>query len=400
MDNEVSPERSGDRSGGKDKGKADKVASNASAPGYFVLDDAFPNAVAAFSTAIVPSVDQCDALIVIDTNALLLPYKLAGGELDSLKETYQTLAAQDRLFVPARVAREFISNRDARLTELIQGLLNESSKISAAAKPLPRHLRTVPGHAELVEAGRALDDARRAYLKAVGDVRRAVSAWRGDDPVTMAYAILFHIANIIEHDGDRNEIEKEWEVRSKARVPPGFKDINKEDGGIGDFLIWKSILKLGKQRKKDLVFVTGEAKTDWMVRLNNEGIYPRPELVAEYKQASEGRAIRLSSLANLLEEMRAPANVVEEVKTAEDSANAQIRATVNLNGSPQVSGRFWTEVEESFDYSTNDGNLAINTRSGAFDLRFSKASDQRIHLIRAGNTARIARAKVVRPGEG
>ncbi len=286
----------------------------------------------------MPPIDQCDALVVIDTNALLLPYKLASGELASLKEKYEALLANNRLFIPARVAREFISNRDARLIELLLGLLNESSKTSAAAKPLPPRLRSVPGHDELMETGNALDAARKAYQKAVGKVRGAVEAWRGNDPVTIVYAALFNATNIVEHDGDRDATATEWAARLRNRVPPGFKDASKEDTGIGDFLIWKSILKLGKQHKKDLVFVTGEEKTDWMIRLNKEGIYPRPELLAEYRRESGGRAIRLSSLAHLLEEMQAPAKVVEEVKTAEDSANAEIRATATMAGAPRIPG--------------------------------------------------------------
>jgi hypothetical protein len=399
MSDGAHPEQSGDKPVGSEKGQADKTASKASATNFFVLEGVFPDAAAAFSTAIVPPIDQCDALVVIDTNALLLPYKLTSGDLASLKETYKALAAQRRLFIPARVAREFISNRDARLTELLQGLLNDSSKTSAAAKPLPPHLRSVPGHDELMEAGKQLDAARKAYQKAVGKVRGAVEAWRGNDPVTTVYADLFNATNIVEHGGDQDSIGKEWAIRLRDRVPPGFKDGSKPDTGIGDFLIWKSILLLGKQHKKDLVFVTGEEKTDWMVRFNKEGIYPRPELIAQYRRESGGRAIRLSSLAHVLEEMKAPAEVVKEVKVAEHSANAEIRATAAMIVSARVVSRHPSAGEKSFDYSTDDGNLTISTNNGVFDLRFTKASDAQIYLIKTGNTARIARAKSLRPGD-
>ena len=43
-------------------------------------------------------------------------------------------------------------------------------------------------------------------------------------------------------------------------MPPGYKDGRKEDEGIGDFLIWKSLLKFGEEKKLDLAFVTGEEK--------------------------------------------------------------------------------------------------------------------------------------------
>jgi hypothetical protein len=41
--------------------------------------------------------------------------------------------------------------------------------------------------------------------------------------------------------------------RTDNQVPPGYKDASKDDKGIGDFLIWKSILDLGKKKNRDLV---------------------------------------------------------------------------------------------------------------------------------------------------
>ena len=58
--------------------------------------------------------------------------------------------------------------------------------------------------------------------------------------------------------------------RYRDKVPPGYKDASKDDGGIGDFLIWKTLLQLGSKEKKDFVFVTGEQKPDWFNQASGE----------------------------------------------------------------------------------------------------------------------------------
>ena len=40
--------------------------------------------------------------------------------------------------------------------------------------------------------------------------------------------------------------------------PPGYKDGAKDGGGVGDFLIWKTIATLGEQKKEHLIFVSEE----------------------------------------------------------------------------------------------------------------------------------------------
>ena len=109
----------------------------------------------------------------------------------------------------------------------------------------------------------------------------------------------------------------------RNQVPPGYKD-SKDDRGIGDVVIWMSLLNLGKTTRKDLIFVTGEQKADWFVRSGNRPVYPRPELVEAYRNASGGRSLRLSSLHDVLKEMSAPETLVTDVKVAEASANSAI----------------------------------------------------------------------------
>src|SRR6185312_4362444 len=139
-------------------------------------------------------------------------------------------------------------------------------------------------------------------------------SWRGNDPVTTIYHDLFNGPVVVELDQSRETIEKQWAERLRRRIPPGYKDGSKADTGIGDFLVWLAILKLAAEQKKNLIFVTGEEKSDWFIRADGEGVYPRPELMNEYRRASGGKSLRLSKLADLLDDMDVPAELVKEVR--------------------------------------------------------------------------------------
>jgi hypothetical protein len=131
-------------------------------------------------------------------------------------------------------------------------------------------------------------------------------------------------------DEARKSYLAEMKWRYPHKVPPGYKDAGKEDGGIGDFLIWKSLLKLGEREKKNLVFITGEQKADWFIRADGGAVYPRSELIDEYRRASGGKSFCLMSFYALLEEMKASQEVVQEVKQLEAQANTELRESKSV----------------------------------------------------------------------
>jgi hypothetical protein len=111
--------------------------------------------------------------------------------------------------------------------------------------------------------------------------------------------------------------------------------------------------------------------------------------------ASGGKNLRLMSLYELLKEMDAPPEVVENVKTAEETANTTIRVLNMSSGSPMDVESLIVGVSgsEGFDYSTNDGHVTVGERLSAFPLKFSKASNTAIHLYRSVGLTHIARVK-------
>jgi hypothetical protein len=296
-----------------------KTTSGTELTDQFALEDSYPSAHDVFVPSCVKDVKQGDAIVVLDTNTLLVPYGIKQDDLTALQDIYRGLADAKRLFLPARVAREFIKHRDVKLADLLKALNDQKSRLKIPEKRLSPLLEGVPGYDALLTSQEGLVEARKSYDVKLTAMIDRVRSWRGDDPVTSLYRIIFTSSNIVEIDDPRDDLIHQWTLRLRNRTPPGYKDSNKDDLGIGDFIFWKTILSLGNQHGKDLVFVTGEEKADWFVRSNNDGVYPRPELVDEYRRASSGQSLSLMSLSQFLTEMQVEDDIVEEIRSVEEA---------------------------------------------------------------------------------
>jgi len=311
----------------------------------FALDDQFLEASQLFASHDVGVLKgNADVLICVDTSVLLLPYKLGGSDLSDIVNVYRLLAKEKRLFLPARVAREFIRLRDQHLADIVKAAQDQASQIKEPAKLPPLLLSGLEEFEKIENLSAELTAARTEYLSALRGIIGRIKAWRGNDPVSDLYREVFEAEQIVELEESQKALETEWQKRLRNKTPPGYKDGAKADTGIGDFLVWKSILKVGIARQKDIVLVTNEAKSDWFVRGGNEPIFPRPELVAEFRRESRGRNIRLMSLADLLREFDAKEEVVRDVQQAERTRqNLQVpeSALANLQSLSNEQVRTW-----------------------------------------------------------
>lgn len=106
-------------------------------------------------------------------------------------------------------------------------------------------------------------------------------------------------------------------------MPPGYKDYREGDlvsrNPAGDLIIWFSILELAN-RGKDIIFVSSEQKADWWHRSSDESsinLYPRYELVEEFRRVSQGKSFHMLSLSSFLALFGANESIIEEVKDEE-----------------------------------------------------------------------------------
>lgn len=282
----------------------------------FHLTEKFPDAKAIFSTPI-PSLEDFkkNALIVLDTNVLLIPYLIQPKSIDDIKNTYEFLISENRLFIPAQVAREFAKNRGEKIQNLYHEItLKQNINVKKVDYKL---LEPFAEYGELTKLEEELTTKIKEYRKIVGNVLTHIKSWRWNDPVSKLYQDLFTPELIIETSKTTKEIEVDLERRIANRISPGFKDSSKDDRGIGDVIIWNTILELGIDTKKPLIFVTGDEKNDWMLRSSDEALYPNFELIEEFSRVSNGQPFHILKFSELLNLFDVKKEVVEEVKSEE-----------------------------------------------------------------------------------
>lgn len=273
----------------------------------------YPKANNIFTTEL-PNIESIkdNCVFVLDTNALLVPFSTGSESLEEIAKIFSILKNDNRLKIPDQVAREFADNRPKKIGEMFHALNSKRNGINdhkIGSYPL---LEGLLEYGEILELEKQLQELTAKYRKSIGKVVDTIRNWSWDDPVSVIYRKLFTPEIVHELTFDPKEVEKDLHYRYLHKIPPGYKDDGKEDSGIGDFLIWLSILDIGKT-KRNVVFVSGDVKPDWYHKSSKEALYPRFELLTEFNIISENHSFHMIRLSELLKLMGAKAEVVSEV---------------------------------------------------------------------------------------
>ena len=113
------------------------------------------------------------------------------------------------------------------------------------------------------------------------------------------------------------ELQADLSRRTRLKLPPGYKDASKPDGGIGDVITWHSILRLGKTHRKNVLFVSNDEKPDWQVRTSNTNLSARPELREEFRLGT-GQHFGILTYSKFLRVHEAKSEAVNAVERVSD----------------------------------------------------------------------------------
>ncbi|MBK6447331.1 MAG: hypothetical protein IPF81_19195 [Bacteroidetes bacterium] len=92
----------------------------------------------------------------------------------------------------------------------------------------------------------------------MGQVIDQIKNWTWNDPVSNVYNSLFTEEAIEDPKLNEEEVKKDLEYRYLHKnTSKNFKDEGKEDDGIGDLLIWFTILEVANEIKKDVILFLG-----------------------------------------------------------------------------------------------------------------------------------------------
>ncbi|MEL7409805.1 MAG: PIN domain-containing protein, partial [Cyanobacteria bacterium J06558_2] len=210
----------------------------------FMANTVFPEAESIFSINNQPlGTIKAQALIVLDTNALLVPYNIGKESLNQIETTYKQLAQTGRLMVPGQVAREFANNRTKKILDLFQKLNRKRNSIESLKIEKYPLLESFSEYQSALEIESEINKKLKDYRKSIAGILEKIRSWNWDDPVSQLYAELFTDGVVFDPNLDKNKMQEELLRRNLHKLPPGYKDSSKNDSGIGDLVIWFTILE-------------------------------------------------------------------------------------------------------------------------------------------------------------
>lgn len=257
-----------------------------------------------------------DCLFVLDTNVLFVPFQTSKKGLSDIKKIFQSLKKSERLLIPSRVAREFAKNRGENLATIFRKTEEANDRINK----INIDLGNLPILSENPHY-KAAKEIEKIIIEKVDELRNNlkllkedVKKWNWDDPVSELYRTIITSDIIIDTIKSEAEMEKDLEFRVNHQIAPGFKDSAKLDKGIGDLIIWQTILEIGKSKGKHVTFVSNEKKSDWFHNEFRTSLYPKFELFDEFRRESNGQSINIINFEEFLISQDAAAETIKEIQ--------------------------------------------------------------------------------------
>jgi hypothetical protein len=233
-----------------------------------------------------------NALIVADANVLLDLYRYSETPRADLLEALR--AVGPRLWVPNQAVLEFWKNRENVIRDPgnTRSLIATLQSLETQAVEQIQHWanqRSLDGGATKLltnELVKSFTDAR-VQIEAHTDERMAnwLRNTNEDAVLKQLEPILLGKVGPALSDDDLASCLVEGKRRIESKIPPGYLDAKKSgDSAVGDYLVWEQTIREAAFRKNDVLFISRDAKEDWIRRENGEIRGPRLELVNEMKK--------------------------------------------------------------------------------------------------------------------
>lgn len=81
---------------------------------------------------------------------------------------------------------------------------------------------------------------------------------------------------------------------------------------------------------RGLIFISADEKNDWWHQSNKEGLYPRFELVDEFRRETNGQSFHIFSLSKLLQIFNASSTVIDSVAATENQLSNELKVYDDL----------------------------------------------------------------------
>lgn len=313
-------------------------------------------------------------LIILDTNILAYLYKLHEAARQEFFAWSDVAVQNGRLVIPAWAASEYLSRVTSKNLESYTPKSKEPTQIKKALENLQQTAALFVDDNILQRT--SFLGGRLIYMSGFRAAIQELESYLGVfkhqfDAGTIHQQIQDHLSTSIL-DSDLSSLctraANEGPARFEHRMPPGFKDGNKDENPFGDLIIWYEILEKSDDASAqfpNVLFVTNDEKSDWVyapkmrtqivrdVRKSVGNSAPEikiidPRLVSEFKRKTGHPDITICTLATL----------IEGLSRNNGTEFSQLAAAIQVNTQEsQVDNAVVTQVEtDSAGISEEDVN--------------------------------------------
>jgi len=235
-----------------------------------------------------------EGILTVDTNVLLDLYRYHNNTQRALLDSLNGF--KGRAWLSYQVADEFFRNRNGVILSA-NGAFNDAERMimdvkKAIEEPLKKlkGSRIIPDELE-EKLETAINSALNNAEVSIKKIRNEYPDYRKNDPILGSICKLFESSVGSPFNKEELvEVLKEAKRRKENKLPPGFKDLNKDgDKPYGDYIVWCQIINYVKDIKKPLIFVTSEQKEDWWEKASGQVTGPLYELLKEFYEETGQR---------------------------------------------------------------------------------------------------------------
>lgn len=320
--------------------------------------------------------NEGSTLFVLDANCLLNLYRCEDGTREDILKVMKELSP--RLWIPFQVGYEYQKNRRNVIDESISSLLkiklelekyyNQSILEQAGIK---KHLYNKLSN-ELSEFQQELSGSIDKFINVNIDIRikNKQSIAKHDFIRDELDTIINENVGAIPTQEKINEINNAGEKRYEKKIPPGFKDVSKKKGvsyfsdliiedKFGDLYLWEQLIeKASSENIETVIFVTDDAKDDWVFIHKGVNHGPLESLKTEICKRSSLKNFRLINQLSFLREAQSylkGINVSDE--TLDEVKELVLSPVYEQNDNSLYHLHFDTEIYEHYETEKEKSNL-------------------------------------------
>lgn len=324
-----------------------------------------------------------NSVFIVDANVLLNLYRYSEATRKELQEAISAL--EGRVFIPHQAAREFLRNR-------LSVTSDQSKEYTSAIKTIRELVKKISSKErhpfisddKLTE----LNELSASVVDNLESQQTQLLDKLSNDEILEFIESTFEGKTGVAYNSDKIlEIIELGEQRYEEKIPPGYKDTNKDSiddptRKFGDLLVWLQTIDYAKENNCSVVFITDDKKEDWWLEQSGRTISPRPELIEEFLKETEqpfwmysvGKFIQETAKINRKE---VDQNVIDEIRTvseqleklgkeiAETMVLSKKKATPSIKVSQEVSvcnenentGIIIVRLEHDMRYATGSGKF-------------------------------------------